>query len=189
MGPWGDGDVARSTALTPEPVSVQSLDSCMELDSLRERMQRIHVETEGREETRLLQQDREEGEGQGAEVGVQDGRSYGISGSCSPMSILIFSVMYGSDTRSWDAGGRGGRQGSGTSQRCQAKPSFQHLLQLGTGQLSIALTCLQGFPLLQILTGKSPVPPILHATCRTLTLDTRTLPGVTTIRRRYSESR
>lgn len=41
----------------------------MELDSLRERMQRIHVETEGREETRLLQQDREEGEGQGAEVG------------------------------------------------------------------------------------------------------------------------
>lgn len=37
----------------------------MELDSLRERMQRIHVETEGREEMRLLQQDREEGEGQG----------------------------------------------------------------------------------------------------------------------------
>lgn len=34
----------------------------MELDSLRERMQRIHMETEGREETRLLQQDREEGE-------------------------------------------------------------------------------------------------------------------------------
>ncbi|NWH18318.1 SESN3 protein, partial [Grus americana] len=51
----------------------RSLDSCMELDSLRECMQRIHVETEGREETRLLQQDREEGEGQGAEVGVQDG--------------------------------------------------------------------------------------------------------------------
>uniref|UniRef100_A0A8C0HRZ1 Sestrin 3 n=1 Tax=Buteo japonicus TaxID=224669 RepID=A0A8C0HRZ1_9AVES len=63
VGPWGDGGAARSTALTPEPVSVQSLDSCMELDSLRERMQRIHVETEGREETRLLQQDREEGEG------------------------------------------------------------------------------------------------------------------------------
>ncbi|KFQ48521.1 Sestrin-3, partial [Nestor notabilis] len=40
----------------------RSLDSCMELDSLRERMQRIHVETEGREENRLLQQDREEGE-------------------------------------------------------------------------------------------------------------------------------
>ncbi|KAJ7421403.1 Sestrin-3 [Pitangus sulphuratus] len=38
----------------------RSLDSCMELDSLRERMQRIHVETEGREEMRLLQQDREE---------------------------------------------------------------------------------------------------------------------------------
>ncbi|KAM8800058.1 sestrin-3-like [Eudromia elegans] len=38
----------------------RSLDSCMELDSLRERMQRIHVETEGREETRLLQQEREE---------------------------------------------------------------------------------------------------------------------------------
>ncbi|KFV64045.1 Sestrin-3, partial [Dryobates pubescens] len=43
----------------------RSLDSCMELDSLRERMQRIHVETEGREEMRLLQHDREEGEGQG----------------------------------------------------------------------------------------------------------------------------
>ncbi|NXN62664.1 SESN3 protein, partial [Rynchops niger] len=51
----------------------RSLDSCMELDSLRERMQRIHVETEGREETRLPQQEREEGEGQGAEVGVRDG--------------------------------------------------------------------------------------------------------------------
>uniref|UniRef100_A0A8C0BYM4 Sestrin 3 n=1 Tax=Buteo japonicus TaxID=224669 RepID=A0A8C0BYM4_9AVES len=36
--------------------------------------------------------------------------SYGISGSCSPMSILIFSVMYGLEMRSWDAGGRGGRQ-------------------------------------------------------------------------------
>lgn len=46
----------------------------MELDSLRERMQRIHVETEGRDEMRLLQQDREEGEGQGAE-GVQGGSS------------------------------------------------------------------------------------------------------------------
>ncbi|NXV35135.1 SESN3 protein, partial [Rissa tridactyla] len=54
----------------------RSLDSCMELDSLRERMQRIHVETEGREETRLLQQEREEGEGQGAEVGVQDGTEH-----------------------------------------------------------------------------------------------------------------
>lgn len=82
-----------------------------------------------------------------------------------------------------------GEEGSGTSQRGPAKPGFQCLLQLGTGQLNIALTCLQGFPLLQILMGKSPVPPILHATCRTLTLDTRTLPGVTTIRRRYSESR
>ncbi|XP_065585446.1 sestrin-3-like [Cyrtonyx montezumae] len=40
----------------------RSLDSCMELDSLRERVQRIHVETEGREETRPLP-DREEGEG------------------------------------------------------------------------------------------------------------------------------
>ncbi|XP_025896705.1 sestrin-3-like [Nothoprocta perdicaria] len=38
----------------------RSLDSCMELDSLRERMQRIHVETEGREETRPPQQEREE---------------------------------------------------------------------------------------------------------------------------------
>uniref|UniRef100_A0A8B9V4P1 Sestrin 3 n=1 Tax=Anas zonorhyncha TaxID=75864 RepID=A0A8B9V4P1_9AVES len=38
----------------------RSLDSCMELDSLRERIQRIHVETEGREETRLLPPDREE---------------------------------------------------------------------------------------------------------------------------------
>ncbi|XP_067160218.1 sestrin-3 isoform X2 [Apteryx mantelli] len=38
----------------------RSLDSCMELDSLRERIQRIHLEAEGREETRLLQQDREE---------------------------------------------------------------------------------------------------------------------------------
>ncbi|XP_038020549.1 sestrin-3-like isoform X2 [Motacilla alba alba] len=38
----------------------RSLDSCMELDSLRERMQRIHVETEGRDEMRLLQQEREE---------------------------------------------------------------------------------------------------------------------------------
>lgn len=37
----------------------------MELDSLRERIQRIHVETEGREETRLLPPDREEGEGRG----------------------------------------------------------------------------------------------------------------------------
>lgn len=41
----------------------------MELDSLRERMQRIHVETEGRDEMRLLQQDREEGEGQGSRGG------------------------------------------------------------------------------------------------------------------------
>uniref|UniRef100_A0A8D0FMA3 Sestrin 3 n=1 Tax=Strix occidentalis caurina TaxID=311401 RepID=A0A8D0FMA3_STROC len=36
------GGMAKTTALTPAPVSVQSLDSCMELDSLRERMQRIH---------------------------------------------------------------------------------------------------------------------------------------------------
>ncbi|NWT99422.1 SESN3 protein, partial [Urocynchramus pylzowi] len=54
----------------------RSLDSCMELDSLRERMQRIHVEAEGRDEMRLLQQDREEGEGQGAEVGVQGGAEH-----------------------------------------------------------------------------------------------------------------
>ncbi|XP_042732436.1 sestrin-3-like isoform X2 [Lagopus leucura] len=39
---------------------IESLDSCMELDSLRERVQRIHVETEGREETRPLPPDREE---------------------------------------------------------------------------------------------------------------------------------
>ncbi|XP_068019703.1 sestrin-3-like isoform X3 [Melanerpes formicivorus] len=61
LGLQGDGAVAGAAALTPDPVSVQSLDSCMELDSLRERMQRIHVETEGREEMRLLQHDREEG--------------------------------------------------------------------------------------------------------------------------------
>ncbi|KFZ62675.1 Sestrin-3, partial [Podiceps cristatus] len=73
VGPRRGGGKAGITALTPAPVSVQSLDSCMELDSLREHMQRIHVETEGREETRLLQQDREEGEGQGAELGVQGG--------------------------------------------------------------------------------------------------------------------
>ncbi|NXS96813.1 SESN3 protein, partial [Jacana jacana] len=54
----------------------RSLDSCVELDSLRDRMQRIHVETEGREETRLLQQDREEGERQGAEMGMQDGAEH-----------------------------------------------------------------------------------------------------------------
>lgn len=41
----------------------------MELDSLRERIQRIHVETEGREETRLLPPDREEGEGRGVQGG------------------------------------------------------------------------------------------------------------------------
>lgn len=74
----GDGDVARTAALTPRHVSVQSLDSCMELDSLRECMQWIHVETEGREEMRLLQQDREEGEGQGVEVAVRGGRLSGI---------------------------------------------------------------------------------------------------------------
>ncbi|RLV98372.1 hypothetical protein DV515_00010843 [Chloebia gouldiae] len=56
----GWGDAVGTTALTPKPVSVQSLDSCMELDSLRDRMQQIHVETEGRDEMRLLQQDREE---------------------------------------------------------------------------------------------------------------------------------
>ncbi|KAM7159845.1 sestrin-3-like isoform 4-T4 [Macrochelys suwanniensis] len=38
----------------------RSLDSCVELESLRERIQRIHLETEGREETRPPQQDREE---------------------------------------------------------------------------------------------------------------------------------
>ncbi|NXH15527.1 SESN3 protein, partial [Bucco capensis] len=54
----------------------RSLDSCMELDSLRERVQRIHMETEGKEEMRLLQQEQEEGERQRAEVGVQDGSSW-----------------------------------------------------------------------------------------------------------------
>uniref|UniRef100_A0A8C0G8X6 Sestrin 3 n=1 Tax=Chelonoidis abingdonii TaxID=106734 RepID=A0A8C0G8X6_CHEAB len=40
---------------------IQSLDSCVELESLRERIQRIHLETEGREEMRPPPQDREEG--------------------------------------------------------------------------------------------------------------------------------
>ncbi|KFP57739.1 Sestrin-3, partial [Cathartes aura] len=83
-GPGGRGSLKPSSpgnqcfceATAGNPVSAQSLDSCMELDSLRERMQRIHVETEGREEMRLLQQDREEGEGQGAEVAVQDGTEH-----------------------------------------------------------------------------------------------------------------
>lgn len=84
-------DATGTTALTTKPVSVQSLDSCMELDSLRERMQRIHVETEGRDEMRLLQQDREEGEGQGAEVGVQGGSSYGTPGCLLLLYALHFS--------------------------------------------------------------------------------------------------
>lgn len=96
MGGTGS-TVAWTAALTPEPVSVQSLDSCMELDSLRERVQRIHMETEGREETRLLQQDQEEGEGQGAEF-------VGQTWVCSPMSILLFSVMYGSKRAEDDLG-------------------------------------------------------------------------------------
>lgn len=62
----------------------------MELDSLRERMQRIHVETEGRDEMRLLQQEREEGEGQGAEVGVQGGSSYGTPGCLLILHALHF---------------------------------------------------------------------------------------------------
>ncbi|XP_068019702.1 sestrin-3-like isoform X2 [Melanerpes formicivorus] len=70
LGLQGDGAVAGAAALTPDPVSVQSLDSCMELDSLRERMQRIHVETEGREEMRLLQHDREEADPDGEVTGA-----------------------------------------------------------------------------------------------------------------------
>lgn len=61
----------------------------MELDSLRERMQRIHVETEGRDEMRLLQQDREEGEGQ-REEGVQGGSSYGTPGCLLLLHALHF---------------------------------------------------------------------------------------------------
>ncbi|XP_059588932.1 sestrin-3 isoform X4 [Alligator mississippiensis] len=38
----------------------RSLDSCVELESLRDRAQKIHPEAEGREETRLPQPDREE---------------------------------------------------------------------------------------------------------------------------------
>ncbi|KAI1234748.1 hypothetical protein IHE44_0003125 [Lamprotornis superbus] len=73
----------------------RSLDSCMELDSLRERMQRIHVETEGRDEMRLLQQDREEGERQGAEweyrVGVH--MAY-LSVCCSSMPYILHDVWF-----------------------------------------------------------------------------------------------
>ncbi|KFW77087.1 Sestrin-3, partial [Manacus vitellinus] len=76
VGVLGRGKYSHDCCPHPQPVSVQSLDSCMELDSLRERMQRIHVETEGREEMRLLQLEREEGEGQGAEVGVQGGTEH-----------------------------------------------------------------------------------------------------------------
>lgn len=89
---------------------------------------------------------------------------------------LTFSMMCGSEGLMGCMWGR-------------ARTGFQCLMWLGTGQLSTALTCLQGSPLLQILMGKSLVPPTLHATCRTLTLDTKTLPGVTRIRRRYSEFR
>lgn len=168
----GMGGCPGSAALTPRPVSVQSLDSCMELDSLRERMQRIHVETEGRDEMRLLQQDREEGEGQGAgwvcRVGVHVAH---LCVCCSSVPYIFHDV--------WFRGAHGMHVGQ----------SKGWLMWLGTGQLSTALTQLQGSPLLQILMGKSPVPPTLHATCRTLTLDTKTLPGVMRIRRRYSESR
>uniref|UniRef100_A0A674HLF4 Sestrin 3 n=1 Tax=Taeniopygia guttata TaxID=59729 RepID=A0A674HLF4_TAEGU len=73
-----------------------SLDSCMELDSLRERMQQIH---------------------------------------------------------------RGSRNACGAETRA----GLQSLMWLRTGQLSTALTQLQGSPLLQILMGKSLVPPTLHA--------------------------
>ncbi|NWS35361.1 SESN3 protein, partial [Polioptila caerulea] len=66
----------------------RSLDSCMELDSLRERMQRIHVETEGRDEMRLLQQDREEGEGQGAEVPTSEGAAEHCSDLSAGLSHL-----------------------------------------------------------------------------------------------------
>uniref|UniRef100_A0A8C2YCC0 Sestrin-3-like n=1 Tax=Coturnix japonica TaxID=93934 RepID=A0A8C2YCC0_COTJA len=63
-----EGPVGRGLLKSSPPgnqscrAPVQSLDSCMELDSLRERVQRIHVEMEGREEMRPLP-DREEGEG------------------------------------------------------------------------------------------------------------------------------
>lgn len=95
----------------------------MELDSLRERMQRIHVETEGREETKLLQQDREEGEGQGEGVGVQDGSLYGILGCCSSMSILIISMRYSSERGSWDTGGRG-KKSVALPEESQQGPAF-----------------------------------------------------------------
>ena len=74
MGLRGWGWRGKCPILTVCRAPVQSLDSCMELDSLRERVQRIHVETEGREETRPLPPDREEGEG------VRDG-SIGMGAS------------------------------------------------------------------------------------------------------------
>lgn len=129
MGLRGWGWRGKRPVLTACGAPVQSLDSCMELDSLRERVQRIHVETEGREETRPLPPDREEGEG------VRDG-SIAASGA-------------------WEWG---------------------------------STNCLRALPT-QILTGRSPAPPTSRATCRTLTLGTRTLRGATRSRRRYSESR
>lgn len=79
VSPWGGtagiGMVWEDPVLTACRAPVQSLDSCMELDSLRERVQRIHVEMEGREEMRPLP-DREEGEG------VWDG-SIGMGASLS----------------------------------------------------------------------------------------------------------
>lgn len=52
----------HGAALIPLSPPAQSLDSCVELESLRDRAQKIHPEAEGREETRLPQPDREEGE-------------------------------------------------------------------------------------------------------------------------------
>uniref|UniRef100_A0A674HB38 Sestrin 3 n=1 Tax=Taeniopygia guttata TaxID=59729 RepID=A0A674HB38_TAEGU len=45
----------------------------------------------------------------------------------------------------------------------KTRAGLQSLMWLRTGQLSTALTQLQGSPLLQILMGKSLVPPTLHA--------------------------
>uniref|UniRef100_A0A674HBX5 Sestrin 3 n=1 Tax=Taeniopygia guttata TaxID=59729 RepID=A0A674HBX5_TAEGU len=54
---------------------------------------------------------------------------------------------------------RGSRNACGAETRA----GLQSLMWLRTGQLSTALTQLQGSPLLQILMGKSLVPPTLHA--------------------------
>lgn len=94
--------------------------------------------------------------------------------------------MYCSERSSWDAGG--GEKAAALPKEAQQGPAFCAGCR-ATGQLGITLAPLQGSPFSLMLTEKSPVPPILNATCRTLTLDTRTLPGMTRIRRRYSESR